>query len=262
MAATEGHLAAVDALLKAGTSVAPEDPGNTAIHFASAVGAGRGYAIVERLINHGASVNTIDDEDGWHPIHVAAQFQHAKTVELLISNGASVSATDKHGQQPMHLAASQGATEVVQVLASHGAKVSAKDQAGRPPSQHASEGGHMAVVELLAKLAKGSGSKSKGSSVPSYRNTGASAPAYRQTGASPPTTPRPEAAARAPRPGSSKSKKGYLAWLWMCWAGLLAGIPCILLIQYLIAATKAKKTGEPAEPEDQERKAKKGKKKN
>ncbi|CAB4029582.1 serine threonine- phosphatase 6 regulatory ankyrin repeat subunit B-like, partial, partial [Paramuricea clavata] len=63
--------------------------------------------ILQLLLNHGASVNAVNEE-GYTPLHGAASRGHDGILQLLLNHGASVNAVNEEGYTPLHDAASRG----------------------------------------------------------------------------------------------------------------------------------------------------------
>jgi Ankyrin repeats (3 copies) len=97
------------------------------------------------------------DENGDTPLHLAAFYRNRDVVEVLLANGADVTAKDSTGLTPLHMvvvngirprhrADDQGPKDVMEALLANGADVNAKDSTGLTPL-------HMAerkdLVELL-----------------------------------------------------------------------------------------------------------------
>ena len=55
-------------------------------------------------------------QDGWTPLHCAAQAGHLKVVELLVESGASTVAETSNGHIPLWFAASENKLKVVSFL--------------------------------------------------------------------------------------------------------------------------------------------------
>ena len=66
------------------------------------------------------------------PLH-GCKVQDAGTVEVLLKNGADISAKDGFHRQALHLGAARGDTRVVDILIKYGADINAKDQSGNGP---------------------------------------------------------------------------------------------------------------------------------
>ncbi len=116
-AAFFGHWKVADLLIKHGADVnfAQPDTGETPLHNALSK-AGRPYYffIVELLVKNGADVNskTIPDKEtgafmrdvrtkGETPLHRAAAYSDAETIDFLINNGADKEAKDANGDSPL-----------------------------------------------------------------------------------------------------------------------------------------------------------------
>ncbi len=71
--------------------------GQTELHIAS----GEGDIVeVQRLLDHGANVNAID-ENGWQPLHEAVHSGQLDIVKLLVERGADISAKTNNGGTPL-----------------------------------------------------------------------------------------------------------------------------------------------------------------
>ncbi len=84
------------------------------------------------------------------PLSVAAAGGHKECVELLIANGASVTARNGYGSTPLHSASTK---EIAELLISNGADINAKIKDGSSPLIAAAMMGYKEVAELL--IAKG-----------------------------------------------------------------------------------------------------------
>ena len=102
------------------------------------------------LLENGSNINTLD-ENGRQPISYATENGHTAIVEELLDRGATgIDASDKFGWQPIHLAAQNGHTAIVELLLDRGAiGIDAPDNYGLQPLHCAALYGHTASVELL-----------------------------------------------------------------------------------------------------------------
>ncbi|XP_067411858.1 GA-binding protein subunit beta-1 isoform X3 [Emydura macquarii macquarii] len=104
---------------------------------------------VRILMANGAPFTT--DWLGTSPLHLAAQYGHYSTTEVLLRAGVSRDARTKVDRTPLHMAASEGHANIVEVLLKHGADVNAKDMLKMTALHWATEHNHQEVVELLIK---------------------------------------------------------------------------------------------------------------
>ncbi|XP_069669065.1 GA-binding protein subunit beta-1-like isoform X2 [Periplaneta americana] len=102
---------------------------------------------VRHLMSKGAPFTT--DWLGTSPLHLAAQFGHVETAEVLLRAGISRDARTKVERTPLHIAAQEGNTSIVQLLLTHGADVDSKDMLRMTPLHWAVEREHVDTVELL-----------------------------------------------------------------------------------------------------------------
>ena len=148
-ASKAGDKAQIICLLENGSNIDTTDGyGRQPLHFA----AQEGYtAIVELLLDQGATGIDAPGRYGRQPLHWAAQYGHTATVELLLDRGArGIDVPDKDGLQPIHQAALHGYTAIVELLLDRGATgINAPDYCGCQPLHIAARYGNTAMVELL-----------------------------------------------------------------------------------------------------------------
>lgn len=150
LACENGHLAVVDALLRAGAdpmlsvavpAVAREDARRRgAVNSeASASSSGRDSAARPQRRVHTT------------PLHVAATMVDVNMLCLLCAHGADVSVPDCEGRSPLHAACALGHTRVAQWLVKTAAVpvVSAQDKLGRTPLHYAAACGHIDCTAFL-----------------------------------------------------------------------------------------------------------------
>ncbi|XP_068131479.1 GA-binding protein subunit beta-1 isoform X1 [Hyperolius riggenbachi] len=114
---------------------------------------------VRILMANGAPFTT--DWLGTSPLHLAAQYGHYSTTEVLLRAGVSRDARTKVDRTPLHMAASEGHANIVEVLIKHGADINAKDMLKMTALHWATEHHHQEVVELLIKYGADVHSQSK-----------------------------------------------------------------------------------------------------
>lgn len=97
--------------------------------------------------------------DGFYPLGLAAFFNHAECVQLLLERGADARAVARNEMQvqALHAAvadkAEADALVVATLLLDHGAPVNATQQGGYTPLHEAAQSGHARLADLL--LARG-----------------------------------------------------------------------------------------------------------
>uniref|UniRef100_A0A8B9G3G6 GA binding protein transcription factor subunit beta 2 n=1 Tax=Amazona collaria TaxID=241587 RepID=A0A8B9G3G6_9PSIT len=104
---------------------------------------------VRKLMASGAPFTT--DWLGTSPLHLAAQYGHYSTAEVLLRAGVSRDARTKVDRTPLHMAAADGHTQVVELLIKNGADVNAKDMLKMTALHWATEHGHRDIVKLLLR---------------------------------------------------------------------------------------------------------------
>lgn len=102
---------------------------------------------VLELINTGAPFTT--DWLGASPLHYAAQYGHADTVETLLRSGIAKDARTKIDRTPLHVASQEGHLEAVNVLVNYGCDVDAKDMLKMTPLHWAVQRDHRNIMEVL-----------------------------------------------------------------------------------------------------------------
>ncbi|XP_077894872.1 GA-binding protein subunit beta-2-like isoform X2 [Ictidomys tridecemlineatus] len=102
---------------------------------------------VRTLMANGAPFTT--DWLGTSPLHLAAQYGHYSTAEVLLRAGVSRDARTKVDRTPLHMAAADGHAHIVELLVRNGADVNAKDMLKMTALHWATEHHHRDVVELL-----------------------------------------------------------------------------------------------------------------
>jgi ankyrin repeat protein len=149
LAAFDGDETTVRKALASGTNVNATDPERslTPLHMA----AYNGHAdVVRLLLENGAQLDARDIE-GKTPLLHACTGPFAETVELLLSAGADVNASETtEAFTPLMMGAGLGEIDVVKVLLRHNADKRLRDNDGDTAMMHAQNAGHTQIVELLA----------------------------------------------------------------------------------------------------------------
>lgn len=152
-AAALGRVDRVRELLAAGRSAATErsPDGFTALHYPAFFGPGEAATASRLLLDAGADVNARSANDfAVLPIHSAVAGGHDDVVEILISAGADVNATQRHGWTPLHGAAQNGSLVTVERLLAAGADRAARNDDGVSAADLARAAGHPEIEGLLA----------------------------------------------------------------------------------------------------------------
>src|SRR5581483_10419024 len=115
-------------------------------------------SIVLLLIEHGAQVRRAihaDDnpQDGYTPLHFAAEGGHLDVVQTLVAHGANVLARAANGNQPIHLSSTwHGTDTVIAFLVAHGASVNAVNNYHQTPLHLATWEARPLTISKLLKL--------------------------------------------------------------------------------------------------------------
>lgn len=91
------------------------------------------------------------DADGWTPLHLAAHYGHANTVELLLHNNAPVDlrSTNAMTNTALHAALAGRQTRIARILLDAGADANARQHGGWTPLHSAAASGDREAIDLL-----------------------------------------------------------------------------------------------------------------
>ncbi|KAJ3077340.1 hypothetical protein HDU99_001198, partial [Rhizoclosmatium hyalinum] len=103
-----------------------------------------------RQLGHGQV--DVRDDDGWTPLHLAANNGCSEAVAILLSCGADANAGDKWKKTPLHLARTHS---VIRLLLDNGANVNALNSFGCSPLHHAVLWRHSDIELARLLLEKG-----------------------------------------------------------------------------------------------------------
>jgi len=103
------------------------------------------------------------NSDGWTPLHLACFFGQIETVEMLLAQGADVTARSANAMHntALHAAAASRSEEICAALLSHGADVNATQQAQYTALHAAAANGDVEIVRLLLAHEAAAGAKSE-----------------------------------------------------------------------------------------------------
>ena len=185
-AVSDGDASLIKRLIKNGVDVNAKDRiGETALHRAVRKPSHTAVAISALLTATNINMDA-KNNDGWTPLHIAAEFNlteaikallaggsnaesqgqssgysgstplmlaalhgHTAAVKALLDGGADAKGTDRYSSTALHVAAYMGRTDIIPLLLKSGADVNAKDVRGKTPLHGAAEVGRTAVVKAL-----------------------------------------------------------------------------------------------------------------
>eukprot|EP01102_Stenamoeba_stenopodia_P022506 TRINITY_DN940_c0_g1_i3.p1 TRINITY_DN940_c0_g1~~TRINITY_DN940_c0_g1_i3.p1 ORF type:complete len:505 (+),score=117.03 TRINITY_DN940_c0_g1_i3:197-1711(+) len=101
---SDSSLAVLDALLEHGATVNDEDEfsAQTALHFACAKNTKAAFETVQYLLSYEADANAVDHQ-AWTPLHVACASGTFEIIRYLLDKGANPRFATKDGDLPVHL---------------------------------------------------------------------------------------------------------------------------------------------------------------
>lgn len=106
---------------------------------------------VEELLATNRSLVEVHSPDGFTPLHLAAFFNQPAVARLLLENDAPVNDVSGNAMtvMPLHSSVAAGNYEVSELLVGNGADVSAAQQGGYTPLHQAAQNGDERIVRLL-----------------------------------------------------------------------------------------------------------------
>uniref|UniRef100_A0A8D3A7Q0 E3 ubiquitin-protein ligase MIB2 n=1 Tax=Scophthalmus maximus TaxID=52904 RepID=A0A8D3A7Q0_SCOMX len=122
-----------------------KNQGKTALQVAAHQGH---MEVVKALLQANSSIE-VKDEDGDTALHYTAFGNQAEIARLLLSKGANVNLLNNSMCTPLHIAVNKGFTDVVRVLTEHSADVNLQDSYGDTPLHDAIAKDFRNVIEIL-----------------------------------------------------------------------------------------------------------------
>lgn len=119
--------------------------GETALMLAAINGH---LATVDALLERGAAVR--EKREAWTALHYAANQNHVEIVRRLLERGADPNARAVNGITPLHMAAREGAVAAIELLLGAGADPARRTAQGETPERWATKYGHQTAAERLA----------------------------------------------------------------------------------------------------------------
>lgn len=126
-----------------------ESSGATSLILAAALGKDN---IVQLLLDHGASIDDMTQENGSTAMHLAAEHAQVKVVNVLLENGALVDDLNDFNYTPLIYACWAGHFETVKFLVNKGADPTHIDHTGWNSLGWACRYGHPDIVRFLLGL--------------------------------------------------------------------------------------------------------------
>ncbi len=152
-AASTGNEARLQAILSedAASALAFSGDGWTALHLAAAFGTPLSVAA---LVFRGARVDAVSQNAQKNqPLHAAlALGKNPSAIELLISHGADVNATQGGGFTAIFSAAAANRIDLAEMLMEHGANPHTANEQGKTPADFARDHGHTDLAAWLDEL--------------------------------------------------------------------------------------------------------------
>ena len=154
MAAVENQfLDAVTFLIDQGADVNLQDgSGLTVLHYATEVSIDPSSClIVKQLINRGANINAVTNDEKLTPLMLACKNKNVSVVNCLLQNGANVVLTSDNGWTALHFVVDEfnDSSEILRSLLNNGADVNARSIDNETPLMVASQSSDVETVTLL-----------------------------------------------------------------------------------------------------------------
>lgn len=107
------------------------------------------------LLSEGASIDTVD-QDGNTPLMIASKIGNPRIVKILLAHNPDVNKKNNSGNTALMIASEHGQAFVVEQLIVKGADPNAKNAMGFTSLEIAKRNGHAAIIDLLSNKAEAS----------------------------------------------------------------------------------------------------------
>lgn len=148
-----GDIEAVRHLIQSGCDVNEVDEDGRTPLMDAILNCDCSSAMVQLLLENGASVNVADKVQHWTSLHFASRDGKPVLVSLLLKRGARVDAVDVYGNTPLlrALTAHQNVAEVITLLLEAGANPHLRNKTGVSPLELAKRLNRSELIALLDK---------------------------------------------------------------------------------------------------------------
>lgn len=103
------------------------------------------------LLSEGASIDTVD-QDGNTPLMIAAKIGNPRIVKILLAHNPDLNKKNNVGNTALMIASENGQAFIVEQLIAKGADTNAKNAMGFTSLEIAKRNGHAAIIELLNNI--------------------------------------------------------------------------------------------------------------
>lgn len=162
--AASDQIADIESILLAQPNLANcrDKRGWTPLHYAAFGGQTK---MIQILVTHGAGLDATDNDRNT-PLHVAASSGNVSTVDVLIQNHAATELRASNGYTPLNSAVFRDHADVVRLLLEHGADVESRDNEGYTPVNTAVWFERTDMVALLLTAGSNPNTKAKNGATP------------------------------------------------------------------------------------------------